>query len=364
MLTPYFFPTAAPLFNAARVLIPFIVAFAVGILFAPLLTHYLYKYKAWKKKAGKEKGMGDDNGTPLFNELHKDREISVPRMGGILVWGAVVITTLGIMLLGMIFGGPFILLNFFNRSQTWLPLAALVVGGITGLIDDTLEINRSRGGLSLSWRILIVALFACFAGWWFYTKLGVSGIGMPFVGTLPLGPFFIPFFILVTLALYASGVIDGIDGLAGGVFAIIFLAYAGIAFAQSQVALAGFAATVSGAIFAFLWFNVPPARFYLSETGSMALTLALAVTAFSADTLGGGVGVIVLPIIALPLTITVIANILQVFWKKVFKRKLFHIAPIHHHFETLGWPPYKVTMRYWIITIMAGVFGLAIALLK
>jgi phospho-N-acetylmuramoyl-pentapeptide-transferase len=172
------------------------------------------------------------------------------------------------------------------------------------------------------------------------------------------------FFIFVTMALYASGVIDGIDGLAGGVFAIIFMAYAGIAFAQNQIALAGFAATVSGAVFAFLWFNIPPARFYLTETGSMALTLALAVTAFSADSLGGGVGVAVLPIIALPLTLTVVTNLLQVFWKKVFKKKLFRIAPIHHHFETMGWPPYKVTMRYWIVTIMAGIFGLAIALLK
>jgi phospho-N-acetylmuramoyl-pentapeptide-transferase len=148
------------------------------------------------------------------------------------------------------------------------------------------------------------------------------------------------------------------------VFAIIFMAYAGIAFAQNQVALAAFAAAVAGATFAFLWFNVPPARFYLSETGTMALTLALSVTAFSADSLGGGVGVAVLPIIALPLTLTVVTNLLQVFWKKVFKKKLFRIAPVHHHFETMGWPPYKVTMRYWIITIMAGIFGLAIALLK
>jgi phospho-N-acetylmuramoyl-pentapeptide-transferase len=96
----------------------------------------------------------------------------------------------------------------------------------------------------------------------------------------------------------------------------------------------------------------------------MALTLALAVTAFSADSLGGGVGVAVLPIIALPLTLTVVTSVMQVFWKKVFKRKLFHIAPVHHHFEMMGWPAYKVTMRYWILTIMAGIFGLALALLK
>ncbi len=357
-------PLPMNILDAARVLIPFIIAFAVGIMCTPILADNLYKYKAWKKKAGKGNGIGDKNGTPLFDMLHKEREVSTPRMGGILVWGAVLITVLGLAVLGMIFDGPFRLLNFINRGQTWLPLAALLVGGVVGLVDDILEVTRSRGGLSLRWRLLVVAVFGAFAGWWFYYKLAVSTIGIPLIGAVHLGLFFIPFFMIVTLALYASGVIDGIDGLAGGVFAIIFMTYAGIAFAQNQVALAGFAATVAGATFAFLWFNVPPARFYLSETGSMALTLALAVTAFSADSLGGGVGVSVLPIIALPLTATVVTNLLQVFWKKVFKKKLFKIAPIHHHFETMGWPPYKVTMRYWIITIMAGIFGLALALLK
>lgn len=359
--TPIFTPV---LLNAARVLVPFVISFSVGIMLAPLLTHFLYKFQAWKKKSGKGNGMGDGNGTPLFDQLHKEREVSTPRMGGLLVWGGVVITVFGLALLATVFDGSFSLLNFINRGQTWLPLTALIVGGLTGFVDDFLEVTRSNGGLRLRWRLIIVAVFGTFAGWWFYAKLGVSAVGIPFLGSISLGPLFILFFVFVTLALYASGVIDGIDGLAGGVFAIIFMAYAAIAFAQSQIALAGFAATVAGAVFAFLWFNVPPARFYLSETGSMALTLALAVTAFSADTLGGGIGVSVLPIIALPLTATVVTNGIQVIAKKFFKRKVFRIAPIHHHFEAIGWPAYKVTMRYWIITIMASIFGIAIALLK
>lgn len=351
-------------FNASRVLIPFVVSFAVGIMLAPLLSHNLYKYRAWKKKGGKGKGLGDDNGTPLFDSLHKEREVSTPRLGGMLVWSSVFLTAIFLGLLAWSVGGPYIVLDFVNRGQTWLPLMALLVGGITGMVDDVLEIRTSAGGLSMRWRLLVVAIFGAFAGWWFYMKLGVSTVGVPFIGAIPLGHFFIPFFVLVTIALYASGVIDGIDGLAGGVFSIIFMAYAGIAFAQNQVYLAAFAATVSGATFAFLWFNIPPARFYLTETGSMALTLALSVTAFSADSLGDGVGVSVLPIIALPLFATVVGNVLQVFWKKVFHRKLFRIAPIHHHFEAIGWPAYKVTMRYWIITLLAGIFGIALALLK
>lgn len=351
-------------FDAARVLIPFIISFIVGIMLAPTLANALYTHKAWKKKGGKGKGIGDNTGTPLFDSLHKEREVSTPRLGGILVWSSVFVTAIFLALLGAFLGGPYTELDLINRGQTWLPLFALLVGGLTGLVDDVLEIQTSTGGLSMRWRLLVVAIFGAFAGWWFYAKLGVSSVGLPFVGAIPLGGFFILFFVLVTLTLYASGVIDGIDGLAGGVFSIVFMAYAGIAFAQHQVSLAAFAATVSGALFAFLWFNIPPARFYLSETGSMALTLALSVTAFSADSLGDGIGVSVLPIIALPLFATVVGNVLQVFWKKVFKRKLFRIAPIHHHFEALGWPAYKVTMRYWIVTILAGIFGIAIALLK
>lgn len=350
--------------DAARVLIPFVLSFILGIGLAPILAHYLYKHKAWKKKAGKGTGMGDNTGTPLFDALHKEREVRAPRMGGILVWFSAFLTALTFLILGAVFHQPLSDFDFINRSQTWLPLAALFTGAAVGFVDDVLEISRGNGGLPLHARLLVVALFSGFAGYWFYVKLGVSAIGIPFFGALPLGLLFIPFFMLVTLAIYASGVIDGIDGLAGGIFAIVFMAYAGIAFAQHQTALAAFAAAVSGGTFAFLWFNVPPARFYLSETGSMALTLALSVTAFSADTLGDGVGVAVLPIIALPLTVTVITSAFQVFWKKFFKRKLFRIAPIHHHFEAIGWPPYKVTMRYWIITIIAGMFGLAIALLR
>ncbi|MEK7079918.1 MAG: hypothetical protein AAB901_01385 [Patescibacteria group bacterium] len=352
------------IFEAARVLVPFVLAFVIGIGIAPVLTHQLYKYRAWKKKGGKERGMGDGNGTPLFNELHKEREVSTPRMGGIVVWAATLFTALIIMAFGILFGEPFVSFDFVSRSQTWLPLFALIVGAVVGLIDDVLEVTRSSGGLSLRWRLLVVAALGAFCGWWFYAKLGVSAVGIPFVGPFELGPFFIAFFVLVTLALYAGGIIDGIDGLAGGIFAIIFMSYAAIAFAQQQVSLAAFAASVSGALFAFLWFNIPPARFYLSETGSMALTVALAVVAFSTDVLGEGVGVAVLPIIALPLTVTVLTSFIQVFSKKVFKKKVFRIAPIHHHFEAIGWPAYKVTMRYWVITIIAGIFGLAIALLK
>ncbi len=351
------------LLDAARVLIPFVIAFATGVALAPILTHYLYKHKVWKKKGGKT--AMDGTTAVEFNKLHGERESQTPRMGGILIWTSVLITAGGFMLLAELFNGVFTELDFVNRGQTWIPLFAFLFGAVLGLLNDIRDVTTPDAkGISLPVRLGLIAIASAGVAWWFYEKLDVSSIGIPLAGPLELGIFFIPFFVLVTLAIYASGTIDGIDGLAGGVFGIIFMTYAGIAFAQEQIALSAFAATVSGGIFAFLWFNVPPARFWMTETGSMALTLALVVTAFSADVLGEGIGVFVLPIIALPLTVTVLTTLLQIFWKKVFKKKLFRVAPIHHHFEAIGWPSYKVVMRYWIITIIAGVFGLAIALMK
>jgi phospho-N-acetylmuramoyl-pentapeptide-transferase len=348
--------------DAARVFIPSATAFILGIAFAPILAGILYRRKAWKKKSGKGGGIGG-GGTPVFDELHKERETSTPRMGGILIWVSVLATAFLFWIFARSLDSFWPSLDFVNRRETWLPIFALAAGAGAGLIDDFLEVTRGNGGLSLARRLSIVGFIGLVAGWWFYAKLGVTAIGIPFSAPLVLGWLIVPFFALVTLAIYAGGTIDGLDGLAGGVFAIIFMAYSGIAFGEGQISLAACSATIASATLAFLWFNIPPARFYMSETGSMALTLALAMTAFASDTLAKGVGVFVLPLIALPLTATVATTLLQVGWKKIFHKKLFLVAPIHHHFEAIGWPAAKVTMRYWVITIMAGVVGLTIALL-
>jgi len=348
--------------DAVRVLIPSATAFVLGIFIAPFLANILYRAKAWKKVAGKDNSIGG-GGTPIFNELHKEREISTPRMGGILIWASVLATAFFFWLFSCIFDNFWSTLDFVNRRETWLPLFALVAGAGAGFIDDFLEITRGKGGLSRLQRLSIVGAIGLVAGWWFYVKLGVVAINIPFTAPLALGWLVIPFFAFVTIAIYAGGTIDGLDGLAGGVFAVIFMVYAGIAFGEGQISLAAYSAVIASATLAFLWFNIPPARFYMSETGSMALTLALAMTAFASDALANGVGVFVLPLVALPLTVTVITTLLQIFWKKIFHKKLFLVAPIHHHFEAIGWPAAKVTMRYWVITIIAGVVGLTIALL-
>lgn len=346
--------------DVVRVLIPAAAAFIIGILSTPLLTYYLYKYKAWKKAAGKT--ALDGSHASEFYKLHEANEIRAPRMGGIVVWGSVLVTIIGIAAAAEIFPGAEIL-NFLSRSQTWIPLAALVVGAVVGLVDDLLIIRGNGAGMLLSLRLLIVVLLSSYIGWWFWAKLEVTAVNIPFGNPVEIGFLIIPLFVLVSLAVYASGVIDGIDGLSGGVFASIFASYSIIAFAQEQTDLAAFCAAVVGGLLAFLWYNIPPARFYMSDTGTMGLTLALAVVAFMTDNLGGGVGIAVLPVIGALLAATVASDIAQVVSKKYFGKKIFRIAPLHHHFEALGWPGYKVVMRYWVLSIVFAFAGVIIALI-
>jgi phospho-N-acetylmuramoyl-pentapeptide-transferase len=227
-----------------------------------------------------------------------------------------------------------------------------------GLLNDFYDIQHGGKGVRLSVRLLLITTLSAFIGWWFYAKLGVDSIGIPFSEPLYVGVLLIPFFILLTNALYASGVIDGIDGLSGGVFATIFCAYGGVAFMQSQYDLAAFCLMLTGSILAFLWFNIPPARFWMTETGSMALTLTLAVVVLTTDNLVDGHGIALLPIIGFLLMITVLSNVIQIVYRKLTGKKFFRIAPLHHHFEAIGWPSHKVTMRYWVISMICAVIGL------
>jgi phospho-N-acetylmuramoyl-pentapeptide-transferase len=349
-----------------KVLAPTAIAFVVGILITPLVTHYLFKYQVWKKRSGKGIGYGGGE-TPLFDSLHKERDTNTPRMGGAVIWMSILLTVFIVWTLSLLFrDSVFGTLNFLSRSQTWLPLAALLVGAGVGFIDDLLVVrgtgNHFAGGLPLSQRLFVVGVTALFSAWWFYEKLEVSEVNLIGYGPIELGLFFIPFFVLVALAIYASSVIDGIDGLSGGTFMFIFTAYAGIAAYQHQIDLAAFCATVVGGILAFLWFNIPPARFYMTETGIMALTMSLTIVVFMTDSLGGGEGISVFPVIGILLVLTVLSDVIQLFSKKFLKKKAFLIAPLHHHFEAIGWPAEKVTMRYWVLGFVFAVIGTLLAI--
>jgi phospho-N-acetylmuramoyl-pentapeptide-transferase len=344
-----------------QILLPATVSFVIGILITPLVTHYLYKYKAWKKAPGKH--SLDGSIAEQFNRLHVEHETRAPRMGGIVIWASVAITTLGIAVLAA-FSHSFLFeqLNFLSRSETWIPLATLLVGATWGFIDDLLIIQPGGEGLPLRLRLLIVFALSIVIGLWFWLKLDVTSITIPYGAPLQIGWLIVPLFVLLALSLYASGVIDGIDGLSGGVYGSIFGAYTIIAFMQNQIDLAAFCAAVVGGLLAFLWFNIPPARFYMSDTGTMALTLALAVVVLMTDQLGDGMGIAELPIVGALLVATVLSNILQILSKKFYGKKLLLIAPLHHHFEAVGWPGYKVTMRYWVLSIIFACLGVIFAL--
>lgn len=350
-----------------KVFLPATISFIVGISLTPIWTTYLYKNEMWKKKAGKKSLEGGE--TPIFNELHKTKEIGTPRLGGVIIWASVFITIMLLWIASRLL--PFDIftkLEFLSRSQTWIPFATLLVGAFVGFVDDIYEIKGSgdhkAGGLSLKKRLFLVGFIGLLCAFWFFFKLEVSSIGFVFSNPLNIGILFIPFFVLVMLFLYSGGIIDGIDGLAGGVFAIIFTGYGLIAFFQNQIDLAALCATIVGGLLAFLWFNIPPARFYMSETGSMALTITLAVIAFMTDSLGGGHGVITLVIVGAPLIITSLSVIVQQISKKMRGKKIFLVAPLHHHFEALGWPSYKVTMRYWVMSIIFCIIGVIFGLLR
>ncbi|KKR62648.1 hypothetical protein A2643_03815 [Candidatus Nomurabacteria bacterium RIFCSPHIGHO2_01_FULL_39_220] len=348
-------------FNLVKIFMPTAVAFFLGLFFTPFATHFFYKYKMWKKYS---RSIGATNSD--FQKINNEKEeLKTPRVGGIIIWISVLTTVLIFYLVSIFFpGANSTELNFLSRNQTLIPLFTLLIGSLIGLWDDFIQIygtgKFARDDKSWrKWKIFIIAFMSLFIGLWFFYKLGLTSIHIPFGGDINLDILIIPFFIIVALATFSGGVIDGIDGLSGGVLASIFGAYSAIAYVNHQMDIAAFAGVITGAILAFLWFNIPPARFYMGETGIMGLTLTLATLAFLTDS------VLILPVVALPLVLTSLSVILQIASKKLRGgKRLFRLAPLHHHFEAIGWSPYKVTMRFWIFSTLFAIIGIILAVIS
>lgn len=340
-----------------KIFVPATLTFAVGILLTPLFAHYFYKYRMWKKNP---RGTGEPV-SALFKKIHNEQgELSTPRIGGLLVWVSVLLVTIVLALVAEVFPSEATAkLNFLSRSQTLIPLVALLAAALIGLSDDLLQIY-GKGSYAIDAvmyrkvKAAAIILIGLAVAWWFVVKLGVTHVYVPFYGDFEIGLWFVPFLVLVMLATFSTSVIDGIDGLAAGVLAPIFIGYAAIAFFNNQIDLAALASAISGGLLAFLWFNIPPARFYLGETGILCLTVVLCVLAFMTDT------VLLLPVIAFPLVATSASSSIQMFSKRYLRRKVFLVAPLHHHFEALGWPPYKVVMRYWVISMVCVIIGVVL----
>ena len=333
----------------------------MALVLAPILIHFLYKYQCWKKKP-REQTFGGEK-TPIFTKFHSVKEVSVPRMGGILIWGTVLIITVGTFLISKFLTETSAFkINFLSRSQTWLPLFTLISASILGLADDILVIKSKGkyigGGIRFKVRLALISLIALLGAWWFYYQLNWASIYIPFYGNLEIDGLYILLFIIVILATFSGGVVDGLDGLSAGVLLPIFSAFGVITYVRGMYDLTVLIVIILGALVTYLWFNIHPAKFYMGETGIMGLTVTLAVIALLTNS------VLFLPIIAFVLVIESASVILQLFSKKIRGKKIFLSAPIHHHFEALGWPETQIVMRFWIVSAVMSGLGLVLYFLS
>ena len=318
-------------------------AFLLAMFLTPIYTFLAYRYKFWKRQRT-ETTTGE--ALTVFNKLHANKfKRNIPTMAGMVFVLAIAIVTL-------IFN--------LDRQETWLPLAALAGGAIVGLIDDIINLRgggKGVAGLRSHIKFLMIAAIGVFLGWYFFDKLGATSVHIPFVGNWDLGWLIIPLFALVVVSAgNAVNISDGLDGLAGGLAAIAFGGFGIIALLQGTPLIAGFCFTVVGALLSYLWFNIYPARFFMGDVGSFALGTSLGVVAMLTNTL------FLLPVIGIVFVIEAGSSLIQIFSKKVFKKKVFISAPIHHHLEATGWPETKITMRFWVIAAVASFVGVMLAL--
>src|SRR3989338_5742970 len=331
------------------------LSFGLAVILTPLLTHFLYKYKIGKQ-------IRDDEQAPIFSRLHR-KKTGTPTMGGVIIWLAVLILSLLFFYLDKLFvDGLFKDLNFLTRSETLLPLGALVASALVGLVDDLLgvkKIGKNGGGLTIKHRLLIYTVIAAFGALWFYFKLNWDVIHLPFLGNFAIGWWYIPIFIFIIVATaFSVNETDGLDGLAGGVLLTSFGSLGAISFILGKYDLATFCGVIVGALLAFLWVNINPARFIMGDTGAMSLGISLGIVALLTNT------ALLLTLISIVLVIESLSVIVQLISKKLrHGKKVFLSAPIHHHLEAKGWPEPKIVMRFWVISGVSATIGLIIFLL-
>ncbi|MCX6785963.1 MAG: phospho-N-acetylmuramoyl-pentapeptide-transferase [Candidatus Komeilibacteria bacterium] len=331
------------------------VSFILAFLLTPALTHFLYRYKMGKQ-------IRNESSSPIFFKLHQHKS-GTPTMGGIIIWlTTLLLAFLFLILSNFVPAGSFLNLNFLTRSETWLPLGVLVASAIVGLVDDWLGvrgIGPHGGGLKVKHKLLIYAAIALVGAAWFYFKLGWDTLHVPFLGNFALGWWYLPIFVFTIVATaFSVNETDGLDGLAGGVLLTSFGSLGVISFSLGKYNLAAFCGVIVGALLAFLWFNINPARFIMGDTGSMSLGITLGIVAMVTNT------ALFLPVISAVLVIESLSVIIQLTSKKLRRgKKVFLSSPLHHHLEALGWSEPKIVMRFWVISGVTSAIGLILFLL-
>ncbi len=339
-------------FEVIKILTLTAVSFVVAIIWMPLLLRLLTKYNMGKS-------IRNDGTTPIFSKLHADKA-GTPTMGGILVWGTTAFLAFFFLYAPNLiqwFGKW----NFLTRSQTFLPLGTLVFSAIVGFVDDLFNVRRmgaKSGGLTMYHRLVLYTLIAGVGAWWFFYKLDWDVIHVPFLHDFNIGLWYIPLFIFIIVATaFSVNETDGLDGLAGGTLMMSFVAYGVIAYTQGKYDLAAFCGVISGALLAFLWFNIYPAKFFMGDTGAMSLGVTLGVVAMLTNS------VLLLPIIGIVFVIESATVLIQMLSKKIRGKKIFLSTPIHHHFEARGWAEATIVMRFWVISSLGATIGLILSFL-
>jgi phospho-N-acetylmuramoyl-pentapeptide-transferase len=279
-----------------------------------------------------------------------------PTMGGLMVLVPVFVITVVLNVLNL--AG----MTFIGRSILF-PLGVLVAYGALGAFDDYVgvrELRHERGtGVLARYKFLWQCLFALVVAAGLHLILDLRSMAIP---TIPekvdIGLLYIPMAAFIIVGTSNSvNISDGLDGLAGGMAAIAFIAYGVIAFLQGQIYLVAFCFTMAGAILAFLWYNAYPAQLFMGDVGSLAIGATLAVVALMTGQW------LLLPIVGVVFVAETLSDILQVgYFKLTHGKRILKMAPLHHHFELLGWSEVQVVQRFWLVAILAAMLGVALAL--
>ena len=342
--------------QTVRVMILATVAFLAALVVTPLWERFL-------RARGFGKQLRESKDAPVFYELHK-KKIGIPTGAGVIIWTTVLLLALVFDLLNHAFDGFWHYLSFVDRRETYLPLAALFLAGVVGFIDDWFNVLRIGGGAGGGLKVRHKSVFYLVAGavgaWWFYFRLGFDILNVPLIGNVTIGWWYIPIFIFIVFAsAFSANETDGLDGLLGGAALFAFVALTVVSFVLGRYQLAAMGGMMIGALLAFLWSNIYPARFFMGDTGSMSLGITIGVIAMLTNT------ALLLPFFMIIPVVESLSVIIQLVSKK-FRRgkKVFRSTPIHHHFEALGWPESQITMRFWIISAIATSLGLVLFFLS
>ena len=325
--------------TVARILLPAMVFGVAGFTLAMFAGPYVIRYLRQARA-----------GTTIRSDLPESHQskAGTPVMGGVLFTGVAAALTIAYNLIG-------------HYSQL-LTVGALVSSSTLGAVDDFLKTMRVgseglRGRFKLAWTFVIAIIIV--------TILHIprllshpNDVWVPTQGYVDFGLAYWPMAVLAIVATaHAVNLTDGLDGLAAGTGAIAFGTFGAIALLTPNYKFTGeFCFTMVGALLAFLWFNIFPARIFMGDTGSLAIGACLATVALMLNQL------LILPVVGFVFVIMVVSDILQVsYFKATRGRRLLRMAPLHHHLELIGWHQSQITQRFWIVSMLAGVAGLALA---